>query len=244
MNYIKIYNDLVNKGKLRGLDKKKLSYYTECHHIVPKCMSGSNDEDNLVLLTAREHVIAHVLLCKIYPDNLKIIQSTSAILMKGNKRLGNTSLSFIIKIRENYAKHAKDLARRQLGKEVSSEIREKLSLANKGNVLSNSTKSKLEKSRQKFKIKNIKTGEIYDGILDAVAKLGISRHQVRKQINTSGSNLVIVSKVRKTFSYAVEGPDGTIYKSIKDCAKALNKCDKTIRKWIDNYPELGYKFID
>lgn len=243
MDYRKVYNDLISKGKLRGLDKRKLSYYTECHHIIPKCMEGSNEDSNLVLLTSREHVIAHVLLSKMYPDNLKIIQSTSAILMKGNKRLGKVSLSFIIRIRENYAKHARELSKRQLGKEISSDIRKKISIANKGNLVSDDTKNKLKESRQMFKIKNIETGEIYDGIMDAVNKLGISRHQVRKQIKTEGSNLEIISKVRETFSYKVEGPDGTIYKSIKDCARTLNKCDKTIKNWIDNYPELGYKLV-
>ena len=91
----------MNSRKSRGLDKSCLGYYTECHHIVPKCMNGTDSSYNLVLLTAREHVIAHVLLSKIFPDNLKIIQSTSAILMKGSKRLGKVNLSFIIKIREN-----------------------------------------------------------------------------------------------------------------------------------------------
>jgi len=73
MNYQKIYNSLIERGKTRGLNKKKLDYYTEQHHILPKCMNGDNNKDNLVLLTAEEHFVAHQLLVKIYPNNENLI---------------------------------------------------------------------------------------------------------------------------------------------------------------------------
>lgn len=38
--------------------------YTEKHHIVPRSMGGTDDKENLVILTAREHYIAHLLLTK------------------------------------------------------------------------------------------------------------------------------------------------------------------------------------
>lgn len=40
--------------------------YTENHHIIPKSMGGTDEPDNLVLLTGREHWVAHLLLFKIY----------------------------------------------------------------------------------------------------------------------------------------------------------------------------------
>lgn len=63
MNYTAIYNRLVEKARNRVLDG-----YCEKHHVIPKCVGGSNAKDNLVLLTAREHFIAHKLLVRIYPD--------------------------------------------------------------------------------------------------------------------------------------------------------------------------------
>lgn len=73
MNYIKVYDDLVAKCIVRGLDKKVLNGYFEKHHIIPKCLGGKNTNDNYVLFTAREHVIAHKLLWKAYPDNYSLM---------------------------------------------------------------------------------------------------------------------------------------------------------------------------
>ena len=39
------------------------------HHIIPRCLGGSNEKENLVALTPEEHYVAHQLLVKIYPDN-------------------------------------------------------------------------------------------------------------------------------------------------------------------------------
>ena len=64
MNYLNVYNNLINKVKSEGRIKSGGLYY-ECHHIIPKCLGGNNLKDNLVLLTAREHFIAHKLLAKI-----------------------------------------------------------------------------------------------------------------------------------------------------------------------------------
>jgi hypothetical protein len=47
---------------------KKEGKYFEIHHIIPKCKGGSNDKSNLVLLTSREHFLAHKLLWLIYRD--------------------------------------------------------------------------------------------------------------------------------------------------------------------------------
>ena len=60
MDYQKHYDLLVKRGKSR-----KLEGYKERHHIVPRCMGGSDDASNLVDLTAEEHFLAHQLLVKI-----------------------------------------------------------------------------------------------------------------------------------------------------------------------------------
>ena len=49
--------------------------YTEGHHIVPRCMGGSDDEYNIVHLPAKAHYLAHLLLTKMYPDDRMIHNS-------------------------------------------------------------------------------------------------------------------------------------------------------------------------
>lgn len=71
MDYKSNYYDYINYVK--SLDRKL--DYSEIHHIVPRCLGGTDDENNLVILTAREHFLAHYLLTKIYSDNMKIIDA-------------------------------------------------------------------------------------------------------------------------------------------------------------------------
>ena len=62
MNYQRIYNQLIAHASTRSILKE----YTEKHHITPKALGGSDDESNMVILTAREHFVAHLLLAKIF----------------------------------------------------------------------------------------------------------------------------------------------------------------------------------
>ena len=57
--YSKLYYKITSNAKQRITDG-----YTELHHIIPQSMGGSNDKENLVDLTAREHFICHWLLIK------------------------------------------------------------------------------------------------------------------------------------------------------------------------------------
>ena len=85
LNYKKIYEDLIHKS-ISENRKKGSNVYYESHHIVPKCLGGNNSKENLVLLTSKEHFIAHKLLIKIYPDSIGLIHAFHFISTKlGNK---------------------------------------------------------------------------------------------------------------------------------------------------------------
>jgi len=62
MDYQRIYNSLMSRAIARG----NVDGYKEIHHIKPKSMGGTNDESNLVQLTAREHFIAHMCLALVH----------------------------------------------------------------------------------------------------------------------------------------------------------------------------------
>jgi hypothetical protein len=77
MNYQKIYDDLMSSRLLLKKDRhhdKKEGAYFEGHHILPKAKGGTGtssrglNNDNIVLLTAREHFLAHWLLWRIHGD--------------------------------------------------------------------------------------------------------------------------------------------------------------------------------
>lgn len=74
MNYKNHYEKLITRARDRIIEG-----YLENHHILPKCMGGTNDKINLVKLTAREHFIAHVLLVKIHPKAYKLIFAVNAM---------------------------------------------------------------------------------------------------------------------------------------------------------------------
>lgn len=69
MNYHKHYNLLVGKAKLEK--RKKGDTYYEEHHIIPRSEGGDESENNKVLLTAREHYIAHWLLFRENPTQAR-----------------------------------------------------------------------------------------------------------------------------------------------------------------------------
>ncbi len=58
--YFSMYQSIIENAKNRDV----FDGYYEKHHILPKCMGGSNDKENIVRLTAREHFVCHVLLTK------------------------------------------------------------------------------------------------------------------------------------------------------------------------------------
>ena len=79
MNYKRIYEHLVERGQKRLI----LEGYKEVHHIIPRCMGGKDEVNNLVNLTPEEHFIAHQLLVKIYPNNMNLWKAVK-LMTRGN----------------------------------------------------------------------------------------------------------------------------------------------------------------
>jgi len=67
MNYEKIYLALISNAKSLQENRNDEQYY-ERHHIIPRSMNGSNTNDNLIILTAKEHFVAHHLLWRMYKN--------------------------------------------------------------------------------------------------------------------------------------------------------------------------------
>lgn len=161
VDYQKTYQDLISKAKTRIFEDDE---YFERHHIVPRCIGGSNDKNNLVDLTPEEHLIAHLLLIKIYPNDPKLIYAANMMKnrIKNNKEYGWVKRKFseierkkkkgikrttesIEKQRETLIKQYRDGRKgNNLGKSITQAHRHRISQANSGKSVPIESRSSLE----------------------------------------------------------------------------------------------------
>jgi hypothetical protein len=127
MNYLKIYNNIIENAKRRD----RLNCYMEKHHIIPKSEGGSNDDNNLVYLTPKEHFIAHKLLYKIEPKNYNRMLSFLMMSNRFNIKWGNLYEEAKIEFSKNH--HYKtERIKIIMAKPKTEEHKKKISNANKG----------------------------------------------------------------------------------------------------------------
>jgi hypothetical protein len=77
VDYAKHYEKLMERARNRVLEG-----YVEVHHVLPRCLGGTDDLGNRVPLTPEEHYLAHQLLCKMYPHVTGLVYAL--IAMSGN----------------------------------------------------------------------------------------------------------------------------------------------------------------
>ena len=124
MDYQKQYDSIINIA-IRECRKKNKEVYYEEHHIVPRCLNGSDEKNNRVLLTAREHFICHKLLTFIYPHNSKIAMAFHMLAF--DKKIGR-------KVSSRDYEYARELSRKNMlgknngmyGKKLSKEHLDKM----------------------------------------------------------------------------------------------------------------------
>lgn len=147
MNYHKIYNSLISKyrGELPLSFRHTKSGY-EIHHIYPKSMGGSNEPDNLIYLTPKQHYTAHHLLSKMYGGTMH----NAFWIMSCSGTVPITSRQYQT-AKENKIKH-------QIGKKHSPETIEKLKKSRRGRTYSEESRKKMSES-QKGKTRSEETKE-------------------------------------------------------------------------------------
>jgi hypothetical protein len=149
VDYQKIYDQLIG----RAIHRLSISGYKETHHIVPKSMGGTDDQHNLVDLTAREHFIAHNCLARIYGGR----EWYAVVRMAKQCQVTNSRLFEIARIKRS-EEHKKggwkhtDAERqsksiRQTGKKASPERGVNISAAKKGKPLSEKNRLALRGKR-------------------------------------------------------------------------------------------------
>jgi hypothetical protein len=142
--YHKWHDLIIASAKTRGLDKKALSGYFECHHITPRSLGGKDSPENLVLLTAREHVIVHRLLPRIMLINGDVVGAKKMVYalkkMVNGKDNNNSDMS-------QFSSRSWSIDKERMSKiPVSDETRRKQSIAKLGTKQSTITKERRSQS--------------------------------------------------------------------------------------------------
>ena len=152
MNYQDNYDQLIYLAKNRS----KPECYTEKHHIIPKAFGGSDDENNIAILTASEHFIAHYYLYKIHHGKMMY-----AFLRMYNQNKDTIEESLIFEYANEYQIIKEEWIQTLIGREVSQETKNKLSKSHKGLIPHNKGKPHSEETKRKIseKLKNNKPSE-------------------------------------------------------------------------------------
>lgn len=230
MNYEKIYNDIISKAKAEDRKKIKGGIYYEAHHIIPKCMGGDGKvsdrrHPNIILLTAKEHYIAHRLLALIYPNNQQLQYAIWMMITgagKYNRRYAPSSRvytrlreDFIITVKtkifsEDTRKKMSSAAKGKLKGPMSDETKKKLSDIAKARPLrgpmSDDHKKKILESRKEYTPSNETKKKISDALKDRVfsadtikkmsdSKIGKIFSESHKKKMSESANL----RIRKKF---------------------------------------------
>lgn len=169
--YTKWYCNIIENALLRPQNREILKNtigYVERHHILPKSFGlGAKNKENLVFLTAKEHFIVHVLLAKIFKNELKIKMEFALSQMKKSKKFPNRYFnsklyhllrSGFIEYHPMRGKHLSEETKQKIsislkgekspnfGKRLSDETREKISKAQLGKIISEETRRRMSKS--------------------------------------------------------------------------------------------------
>ncbi len=145
------YFEIINRRQIR-----KPIGYSELHHIVPKSIGGTDSNNNLVHLTAKEHFICHRLLTKITigTDRAKMIYTV--MLMAANNRLKHRVTARTYEtIKTEFSIVCSDrMKTNNPSKRI--EVKLKMRMAKLGKPLSEASLKKREETRKK----RIESGQI------------------------------------------------------------------------------------
>jgi len=153
MDYYKHYLLLIEKARLRMFPA---GIYKEVHHVVPKSEGGTDDQDNLVALTAREHFVAHWLLHRADPSsNMRSFSFWRLCNSKGNyvpssrvyeeaRKAHSQAISRALKGRTKSPNHVAKVAASNTGKRRTAESKDRMRSAKLGKPLTQAHKDNMK----------------------------------------------------------------------------------------------------
>ena len=132
--------------------REKEKFKTSNHHKIPKALGGSNDKENMIHLTRREHFIAHLILWKVFGRSMAL---AFHLMRKGNKYQQNQYYKLTSRQFEQLRiEKIKYVANSNKNSKRSEKSKLKMSKAQKGNqnakdhIHSKETRLKISKSNK------------------------------------------------------------------------------------------------
>lgn len=228
------------RANTRQTASEKLGY-VEKHHVIPRCLGGSNDQNNLVFLTAKEHYICHRLLTKmtIGKDRHRMVKAHYMMLIVTSaQRRHDVSARMFEQLRKNAAASQSALTKGQ--KVVSPETRKKISESTKGRPspfkgrsLTDEQKMQISMVHKGKKIPNTTTAKIlasrawYRHSEETKAKISAGNTGKRKKSPSTETRELISLKLK-----GIKRSPETIEKLRKSTVNALKQtcvhCQKTM----------------
>ena len=151
MTYQEFINNIL-QTRGRFIDSEE---YHERHHIVPRCKNGSNDQDNLIDLFAKEHFIAHKLLAEENMDDDQLVHAYTlmAFIKDDNQQRYELTSDEYEEVRKIYAKKFSGInnpSSKQVIRLYDNKIYETIKDCCNDNNVSNSTMYYMLKQHRKF----------------------------------------------------------------------------------------------
>lgn len=128
---------------------------SEKHHIIPKCLGGTDDIHNIVKVAPREHFILHLLLTKIHPSNTSICFAFAMMMVKSENHNRYISKFYEARKLNYYSKprsieHKKNIGKAHKGRSPSLNTLEAASKVNKNRIRTPEEKQKRSESLKRF----------------------------------------------------------------------------------------------
>lgn len=218
--------------------------YHERHHIVPRCMGGEDEPNNLIDLYGREHFVAHKLLAEENPDNIKLVY---AWWMMSTIRAGKQDRYELTP--EEYEEVRIALHESMKGHIVSEETRRKIGKVHKGKIMSVESRLKMSLSRKG----RITTEETRKKISEANKNMSEETRQKLREINQGKT---IPTEARQKMTEAKKDKMRGVYcfelhltfRSINEAgrvtgvrASSISNCCNGIAKSAGTHQETGEK---
>jgi hypothetical protein len=221
--------------------KRTKDHNFERHHIIPRCMNGTDDNDNLVYLTHREHYVCHLILCKMVQDRQLLFKLVKAVLFMQNTRIVTSRQYEFIKLYSHQVGTDHPLH----GRPISQSHKANISKAQKGTRIGQDNPMfGMSGEKNPCSRAVIIAGITYASLKLAAEALNVHTDTIKYRIRTK-DDYAYASERTRNIKPAPKKPvmiDGIRYDSRKEASVALQMLPETVghRLKSPNFPNWYY----